>query len=105
MLCVLTHRRLKPGTYEEFRTAWEPNEWWPAFRSGYHLRSADDPDEVISFGFYDATLEEFERIRDDPRWLEAEDERLRRMAPFQISAKLGGVYEVVEEIWPSSSGG
>jgi hypothetical protein len=88
VLCVLTHRRLKPGTYEEFRTAWEPNEWWPAFRSGYHLRSVD----------------EFEQIRDDPRWLEAEDERLRRMAPFQISAKLGGVYEVVEEIWPSSGG-
>ena len=78
MLCVLTHRRLKPGTYEEFRAAWQPNDWWPAFRNGYHLRSADDPDEVISFAFYDATPEEFEAIRDDPRWLEAEDQRLRR---------------------------
>ena len=36
MLCVLTHRRLRPGAYEEFRSAWQPNEWWPAFRSGYH---------------------------------------------------------------------
>jgi hypothetical protein len=71
VLCVLTHRRLQPGTYDEFRAAWQPNEWWPAFRSGYHLRSA---------------------------------ERLRRMAPFQLSAKLGGVYEVVEEISPSSAG-
>ena len=102
MLCVLTHRRLKPGAYEEFRSAWQPNEWWPAFRNGYHLRSADDPDEVISFAFYDATPEEFEAIRDDSRWLEAEDQRLRRMAPFQISAKLGGVYEVAEEFSSSS---
>jgi hypothetical protein len=105
VLCVLTHRRLKPGSYEEFRDAWQPNGWWPAFRNGYHLRATDDPDEVISFAFYDATPDEFEAIRDDPRWLEAEDQRLRRMAPFQVSAKLGGVYEVAEEFSGSSPTG
>ena len=51
MLCVLTHRRLKPGTYEQFRAAWQPNEWWPAFRRGYHLRAASHsavlPDEFL----------------------------------------------------------
>ena len=101
MLCVLTHRRLKPGAYDAFRVAWRPDEWWPAFRHGYHLRSADDADEVISFAFYDATMEEFEAIRDDPRWLEAEERRLQRLASLQLSMRIGGVYEVAEEITAS----
>ena len=103
MLCVLTHRRLRPGGYDAFREAWRPDEWWPAFRHGYHLRSADDPDEVVSFAFYDATMEEFEAIRDDPGWLEAEERRLQCLAPLQLSMRIGGVYEVAEEITASPS--
>jgi hypothetical protein len=98
VICVLTHRQLRPGTYEEFREAWRPDDWWPRFHHGYHLRSADDPDQVISCAFYDATVEEFEELRDDPGWMEHEDHRLQRLAPFQLSARLGGVYEVAEEI-------
>ena len=92
MLCVLTHRRLKPGAYDAFRVAWRPDEWWPAFRHGYHLRSADDADEVISFAFYDATMEEFEAIRDDPRWLESEERRLQRLGDRRVEpvARRGG---------------
>jgi hypothetical protein len=100
LLCVLTHRRLKPGTYDAFRAAWQPDDWWPAFTRGYHLRSLDDPDEVISFAFYDATMEEFEAIRDDPKWLESEERRLQRLAPFQVSMRIGGVYDVAEEVSP-----
>lgn len=98
MLCVLTHRRLKPGSYDAFRDAWRPDDWWPAFTRGYHLRSLDDADEVVSFAFYDATAEEFEAIRDDPSWIAAEDRRLQRLAPLQLSMRIGGVYEVAEEI-------
>jgi hypothetical protein len=98
LLCVLTHRRLKPGSYDAFRDAWQPDDWWPAFEQGYHLRSLDDPDEVVSFAFYDTTVEEFELMRDDPHWLAAEDRRLHRLAPFQLSMRIGGVYEVAEEI-------
>jgi hypothetical protein len=98
LLCVLTHRRLKPGSYDAFRDAWRPDDWWPAFQHGYHLRSLDDPDEVVSFAFYDATAEEFEAIRDDPKWLAAEERRLHRLAPLQLSMRIGGVYEVTERI-------
>jgi hypothetical protein len=98
LLCVLTHRRLKPGSYDAFLAAWQPDEWWPAFKYGYHLRSLDDPDEVISFAFYDATAAEFEAIRDDAAWIAAEDRRLRRLAPLQLAMRIGGVYEVAEEI-------
>ena len=98
MLCVLTHRRLKPGSYDAFREAWRPDEWWPGFERGYHLRSADDADEVISFAFYDLSMEEFEALRDDPAWLAAEERRLRRLAPLEVSMRIGGVYEVAEAI-------
>jgi len=98
MLCVLTHRRLKPGTYEAFLEAWRPDEWWPAFVRGHHMRSLDEPDEVISVAYYDATMEEFETIRDDPRWIATEDRRLQRLAPLQESMRIGGVYEVTEDI-------
>ena len=100
MLCVLTHRRLKPGTYEEFREAWRPDDWWPGFVRGYHLRSLDDPDEVVSFAFYDATAEEFESMRDSPDWLAAEDRRLQRLSRYQESMRIGGVYSVAEELSP-----
>ena len=98
MLCVLTHRRLRPGSYDAFLAAWRPDDWWPGFEHGYHLRSLDDPDEVISFAFYDTTAEEFERMRDDPQWINAEDRRLQRLAPLQLSMRIGGVYEVAAEI-------
>jgi hypothetical protein len=37
-------------------------------------------------------------MRDDPRWMEAEDRRLHRLAALQISMRIGGVYDVAEEI-------
>ena len=100
MICVLTHRRLKSGAWEQFRAAWEPDEWWAPLTRAYHLRSVDDPDEVISFGFFDGTLEDFERMRDTPEWNEGEDRRLKRIAPFEEMTRFGGVYEVVDEIVP-----
>jgi hypothetical protein len=100
VLCVLTHRRLRPGTYDDFRTAWQPDDWWPGFVRAYHLRACDDADEVISFAFYDATMEEFEAMRDSPDWLAAEDRRLQRLSRYQESMRIGGVYDVAEEVTP-----
>jgi hypothetical protein len=56
MLCFLTVRKLKPGSYESFREAWDPGEDVPAgftegFTRAYHLRNLEDENEVISFGF------------------------------------------------------
>jgi hypothetical protein len=100
MICVLTARRLKPGAWSEFRAAWEPEEWWPLLARAYHLRSVDDPNEVISFGFFDGTLDQFERMRDSPEWIEGEDRRLKRIAPFEEATRFGGVYEVIDDIDP-----
>ena len=51
---VLTARTLKPGSYDDWRAAWEPAEW-PEGVSAYILRKAGNPDEVIAFGFFDGT--------------------------------------------------
>jgi hypothetical protein len=98
MICVLTHRRLKPGAWQDFRAAWEPDEWWRPLARAYHLRSVDDPNEVISFGFFEGSLEEFEAMRDTAEWIEGEGRRLKRIAPFEEATRFGGVYEVIEEI-------
>jgi hypothetical protein len=100
MICVLTHRRLKPDTFDEFREAWKPGQWWPGMVHAYHLRSVDDPCEVISFAFYDTTIDDYDASRDDPAFLEDEQRRLERISGFEESTRMGGVYEVAEDLTP-----
>ena len=89
---VLTGRKLKPGAYDDWRKAWEPEEW-PGGVRAYILRKAGDPDEVIAFGFFDGTRDELEALRPGD---EAEAARTARMAPHIESQFADGVYEVVE---------
>lgn len=91
---VLTARRLKPGSYDEWRAAWEPAEW-PEGVTAYILRKSGDPDEVVAFGFFDGTREELEALRPDPA---AEEARSAAMAPFIDNQFADGVYEVVEVV-------
>ena len=91
---VLTARTLKPGSYDDWRAAWEPAEW-PEGVTAYILRKAGNPDEVIAFGFFDGTREELEAMRPDP---DAEEARSAAMAPFIEDQFADGVYEVVEVI-------
>jgi hypothetical protein len=98
MLCLLTIRRLKPGAHEEFRKSWAPEKWHGRLVRAYHVRNQDDPNEVITFGFFAGTPEDIDAMRDDPQWMAGEERRLRRIAPLEESITLSGVYEVVEEI-------
>jgi hypothetical protein len=98
MHAFLTVRRLKPGTYDDWRKAWEPDEWPEGAQKAYILRNVDDPDEVIAFGFYDADLAEARR---DPKLQEMQRTRFERMTPYVDSTGADGAYEVVEEVSPS----
>jgi hypothetical protein len=98
MHAFLTVRRLKPGSYDDWRKAWEPEEWPEGSKRAYILRNVDDPDEVIAFGFYDLDLAEKRR---EPRLQEQQRARFERMAPYVASTGADGVYEVVEEVVPS----
>jgi hypothetical protein len=97
MLCALSVRKLKPGAYEDFRKAWEPEEWPEGFSRAYHVRNTQDENQVISFGLYEGTLEELNAIRD----VQKEEERQQRMAPLVDETLVDGIFEVADEVTPS----
>ncbi len=97
MLCALTVRKLKPGTMEQFRQAFIPTDdvevpaGWKRF---YALQNVGDENEVITFGFFDGTLEE---LRAGQRDSTEYDERRAAVEEFVESVGADGVFEVVEE--------
>lgn len=97
MLCALTVRRLKSGSFDEFRKAFmdgdpagDPPEGWVRFDM---LRNVEDPDEVICFGFFDGTVEELRRSSAESGY----DEQQQAIAPFVESVGTDGLFEIVEE--------
>jgi hypothetical protein len=99
MLCFLTHRRLKPGTYDQYRRAWEPDQMPEGvIETVYHVRSLQDPDEIISFGLADVGADDLPGLREKLGGDEAEARRQQRMAEFVESTGVDGIFEVVEEI-------
>ena len=83
MLCFLTARRLKPGSYDRFRQAWEPDEWPAGFLRAYHLRNPQDEDQVVSFGLFEGTMEDYRSLRADQAASQVEDKRQREMAALK----------------------
>ena len=68
MLVFFTARRLKPGAWEQFRRAWDPGDNPPpGFQRAYHARNIRDEDEVISFGLFDLTKDDFHNGAARPR--------------------------------------
>ena len=65
---ALTVRKLKPGTYDEWRKAWGggSDEQMPEGVQAYILRNVKDPDEIIAFGLIEGELEQIQ-IDDGPR--------------------------------------
>jgi hypothetical protein len=100
MMVLVTVRQLKPGTYEDFRKAWEPTPWWPQLTGLQILRNDDNPDEVLTVGYVDVNAEELEELRDSPEILESEAKRLERIAPFEERLVVNGIFELAEELRP-----
>ncbi|MGH2961897.1 MAG: hypothetical protein ACRDVF_17730 [Microbacterium sp.] len=96
MLCALTVRKLKPGTAEDFMRTFVPDDdadvpaGWKRF---YAIRSVGDENEVITFGFFDGTLEELRAGQESGEY----DERRAAADEFVESLGADGIYEVVEE--------
>jgi hypothetical protein len=98
MLVFFSGRRLKPGSWEQFRRAWEPeNAELPEGAVIYHARNVKDEDEVISFGIFDVDRDGASSVREDEQ---SELKRQDAMAAFIQNVPLEGVYEVIEEIKP-----
>jgi heme-degrading monooxygenase HmoA len=97
MIVMFTARRLKPGAWEQFRRAWDPgDERPPGFRRAYHARNIRDEDEIISFGLFDMSIDDYRRWRSEAD--AQETTRVDRLSAFVQNEYVSGVYEVVEEV-------
>jgi len=97
MIVMFSARRLKPGAWEQFRNAWDPGEGKPpGFQRAYHARNIRDEDEVISFGLFDITEEEYRQWRESAD--AQENQRVDSISAFVESEPVSGVFEVVETV-------
>jgi hypothetical protein len=97
MLCALTVRKLKPGKLEDFKAAFMPPEDMeppPGWKRFYAIRNVADENELITFGFFDGTLEELRASQQDSSDY---DERRAATEEFVESVGADGIYEIVEE--------
>ena len=97
MLVMFSARRLKPGAWDQFRRAWDPGGAKPpGFQRAYHARNIRDEDEIVSFGLFDMTEEDYRRWRGEAD--AAENQRVERLSAFVENEPVAGVYEVIEEL-------
>jgi hypothetical protein len=97
MIVMFTARRLKPGAWEDFRRAWDPGDSMPpALRQAYHARNIRDEDEVISFGLFDLSKDEYHRWRGEAD--AQENQRVDRLSAFVEHEYVSGVYEVIDTV-------
>ena len=97
MIVMFSARRLKPGAWDQFRRAWDPGAAKPpGFQRAFHARNIRDEDEVISFGLFDMTEDDYRRWRAEA---DAEEtERVDHLSAFVVSSPVEGVYEVIEVV-------
>jgi hypothetical protein len=94
MLCAHTVRRLKPGTFDQFAEAFRPPEGdappsgWARF---VMLRPTGGGDEVVTFGFFDGTLEELEASQDQHGY----EERRAAASQYVEEVLANGIYDIV----------
>ena len=91
---ALTARKLKPGTYEDWRQAWESGET-PEGVNAYICRNVKNPDEIVAFGILETTAENLQSLQPSR---ETEEARVAAMAPYVDSIAADGLYEVIEEV-------
>jgi heme-degrading monooxygenase HmoA len=97
MIVMFTARRLKPGAWEQFRRAWDPGESKPpGFQRAYHARNIRDEDEVISFGLFDMSIDDYRRWRGEVD--SEENQRVDRLSAFVENEHVAGVYEVIDTV-------
>jgi hypothetical protein len=100
MLCALTVRRLKPGTFERFAEEFGPREsegpprGWVRFDM---IRDLSDENRVVTFGFFDGTLEELERSQSEGGY----QDRRAVVDDLVDDVPVNGVFEVVRELTPA----
>ena len=97
MIVMFSARRLKPGAWEQFRQAWDPGTTQPpGLQRAYHARNIRDEDEVISFGLFDMTEDDYRRWRAEAD--ADETKRVSALSAFVENEAVSGVYEVIDVV-------
>jgi heme-degrading monooxygenase HmoA len=97
MIVMFTARRLKPGSWDQFRRAWDPGDARPpGFQRAYHAQNIRDEDEVISFGLFDMSIADYRTWREEAD--AQETQRVDRLSAFVENEHVSGVYEVTEAV-------
>ena len=97
MIVMLTARRLKPGSFEQFRRAWDPGgERPPGFQRAYHARNIRDEDEVVSFGLFDMSEDDYRKWRAEAD--AEENQRVDALSAFVENEHVSGVFEVIDVV-------
>jgi hypothetical protein len=94
MLYAITARRLKPGAYEDYVKAWTldaPPAGWTGITT---VRSVEDENEVVSFGFFDGSMEDLRRSQEQ---FDYAGQRAR-VEEFVDSTGTDGIFEVTVEM-------
>jgi hypothetical protein len=100
--CALTVRKLRPGSYDQWRQAWWPEsdtDEMPGNGQIFIVRNTKDPDEIIAFGLFEGNLEDLQGMMDP----ETEKKRQEGMEPHVESVGADGLYEVIEHITSDST--
>ena len=79
MKAVFTARRLNAGHYDDFRKAWEPDQWPTGFKGALLMRDTADPDQITVMGLFDVSDDDAARMQTDLE--SSERDRHERMAP------------------------
>lgn len=97
MIVMFSARRLKPGAWDQFRRAWDPGSTKPpGLQRAYHARNIRDEDEVISFGLFDMSEDDYRRWRADTD--AEENQRVDEVSEFVQTEYVAGVYEVIDVV-------
>ena len=81
----ITTRRIRQGSYEEFRKAWRPSAIPAGMVRAYECYS-EDRNEVVGISWWESL-----EAREQYRLSDVEAERQRAMAPF-VEAESSGLY-------------
>ena len=97
MIVMFSARRLKPGAWEQFRRAWDPGDAKPpGFQRAYHARNIRDEDEIISFGLFDMSEDDYRKWRAEAD--AEESQRVEHLSEFVENEPVSGVYEVFDTV-------
>ncbi|MGH2905582.1 MAG: hypothetical protein ACRDKI_02295 [Solirubrobacterales bacterium] len=100
MICTLTTRKIKPGTEQEFATSFDsmvaqlPEDIRNRWQHVYVCQDVTDENTILSFGFFDGTLDELREIQAQS----GREEMVEAVGHLVEDVLLDGSYEVIAEV-------